>query len=323
MNERHSTPIPVILDVDTGVDDALALTLAARHPALDLRAVTCTAGNVSLDHVVRNTLGVLALAGASGVPVAGGMDRPLLEPARNASYVHGENGIADLRLPTHELTPEPVHAVELLRRTLLDAPGPVTIIALAPLTNIAALLRMYPEVVRKIARITLMGGAIGQGNATAAAEFNVWHDPEAAQIVFDAPVPVTMYGLEPFYEVTCDHADAARLSDSPEPLNQFIGGLLTHLAGTTATTDRATPGTVALGDAGAVCAVLDPAGAQVRPAPVSVCLAPGVTRGQTVVDLRGFAGTDDAAARDARPRIDVVTNADGARYRELFLSVLP
>src|SRR5699024_11181162 len=194
---------------------------------------------------------------------------------------------------------------------------------LAPLTNIAVRLRMYPEVVRKIARITLMGGAIGQGNATAAAEFNVWHDPEAAQIASDAPVPVTMYGIEPFYEVTCDHGNAPRLCASLTALIQFICGLLTHLAGTTATTVLATRGAVALGDPGAVCAALDPAGAQVRPAPVSVCLGPGVTRGQTVGDLGGFAGTDDAAARDARPRIDVVTNADGARYRELFLSVLP
>ena len=143
--------IPVILDVDTGVDDALALLFAARHPDLDLRAVSCVAGNVDVDQVVINTTRVLAAAGASDVPVGRGADRPLLDPARAARHVHGEDGLGDLSwpepgpsTPTTQVGP----ALDLLRTTLLEASEPVTLVTLAPLTNLALLLRAYPGGVR-------------------------------------------------------------------------------------------------------------------------------------------------------------------------------
>lgn len=316
-----TAPQPVILDVDTGVDDALALLLAVRHPALDVRAMTCTGGNAPLAQVVQNTLRVLDAAGAGPIAVAAGAHRPLLEAPQHAAAIHGADGLADLGLPPSARTPEPVHAVELLHRTLVESPEPVTVISLAPLTNIALLLRTHPEVRDSIARIVMMGGAVGTGNATAAAEFNVWHDPEAAAIVLGDGLEVLMYGLEPFYRVSVTHADVERLRAAADSAPRLAGALLTHLIGIDATEERVADDRVAIGDAGAVCAAIDASPLVTRRAPVEVALAPGATRGQTVVDLRTMEGADISVTRPVPPAT-VVLDADPEPYRRLFLEAL-
>jgi pyrimidine-specific ribonucleoside hydrolase len=318
-----AVPIPVVLDVDTGIDDALAIMLAVRHPALEVRAVSCVGGNVPLAQVVENTRRVLDLVDAPPVPVAAGMARPLVEAPEGAAHVHGGNGIAGLELPESARDIEPVHAVELLRRTIVESAEPITVIALAPLTNLAVLLRMHPEVAERIDRIVLMGGAVGAGNATAAAEFNIWHDPEAAEIVFSSGIATVMYGLEPFYRVHCTAADIARLRGSGDRGAAAAGALLAHLAAVTDDESRvAAIGAAAIGDAGTVCAVIDPTGLELRRAPVRVALAPGETRGQTVVDLRTGLGAGGVATKDASSHVEVVVDVDGARYAELFLDAL-
>ncbi len=312
---------PVILDVDTGVDDALAILLAVRHPALDVRAITCTGGNAPLAQVVTNTLRVLDAAGAGSIPVAAGAHRPLIEAPQHAAAIHGSDGLADLGLPNSARTPEPVHAVELLRRTLVASAEPLTIISLAPLTNIALLLRMHPEVMPRIGRLVMMGGAVGTGNATAAAEFNVWHDPEAAAIVLSAGLDVLMYGLEPFYRVGVSHDDVQLLVAADDAAPRLAGALLTHLIGIDATEERVADDRVAIGDAGAVCAAIDPAPLVTRVAPVEVALAPGATRGQTIVDLRTMEGADISAVRQV-PVSTVVLDVDPEPYRAMFLEAL-
>ncbi|MEY9487421.1 inosine-uridine nucleoside N-ribohydrolase [Streptomyces calvus] len=224
----HGQTVPVIIDCDTGVDDALALLFAVRHPGLDLRAVTCVAGNTDVAGVVRNTLTVLEQAGAPDIPVARGAERPLIEAPRSARHVHGHDGMGDLGLPAPRRTPADVDAVTLLRREILASPRPVTLVPTAPLTNIALLLRTHPEVTRNIERIVFMGGAAGAGNATAVAEFNVWHDPEAAAILLTAGVPITMYGLDVFTRVVVPGADVRRLRASTEPGTRLAGELLAH-----------------------------------------------------------------------------------------------
>ena len=251
--------IDILLDVDTGVDDALAILFAARHPELNLLGVSCVAGNTHVDQVVRNTLKVLDAAGADDVPVARGASRPLLEPNRDASHVHGKDGMADLGLPESERQPVDVHAIELLRSRIMGNAAPVTLVSLAPMTNLALLLRAYPEVTAKLARIMVMGGSASTGNATAVAEFNVWHDPEAAAIVFGCDAPVTMYGLDVFYGATASAAEIATLSASADPGAVLAGRLLEHALRTAApTTGSAGIGGAHLGDAGAVCAVAEP-----------------------------------------------------------------
>jgi pyrimidine-specific ribonucleoside hydrolase len=309
-----ANPIPVILDVDTGIDDALALLLAARSPALDLLAVSCVSGNAGVDQVVRNTLKVLDAAGATDVPVARGADRPLLEPPRDARHVHGEDGMGDLGWPDSGRSPVEMHAIELMRTTLEAATRPVTLVPLAPMTNVALLLRAYSHLAERIERIVFMGGAAAIGNATAAAEFNVWHDPEAAGIVLTSGLPVTMYGLDVFYDVTIDAAGAAGLIASPDPAAQLAGRLLQRQHGRHIAT---------IGDAGAVAAVIEPEGLRTSRYPVRIELAGTWTRGQTLVDRRSWAGDleHDPHGLPAA-MVDVALGVDADRYRALFLQTL-
>jgi pyrimidine-specific ribonucleoside hydrolase len=329
-----SGPVPVVLDVDTGLDDACAVLLAARHPGLDLRAVTCVAGNAAVDEVVANTRVVLAAAGRGDVPVARGADRPLLEPARPARHVHGQDGMGDLDrvalgLPepssVPESGPDSRPAVELLRDVLLEAAAlrqPITLVPLAPLTNVALLLRSYPDAARGLRRIVFMGGAAGAGNATAAAEFNVWHDPEAAAVVLAAAaetgVPVTMYGLEVFYDVRVTRARAAELRAAPNAWSRLAGALIEAQCAARDEDDAT------IGDAGAVCAVLDPDGLRTAPHRVQVELAGVRTRGQTVVDRRPWAGdlAHDPHGRSPDAVVDVAFGVDGERYARLWLDAV-
>nr|WSZ15853.1 nucleoside hydrolase [Streptomyces canus] len=313
-------PIPVIIDCDTGVDDALALLFAVRHPGIDLRAVTCVAGNTDVDGVVRNTLTVLEQAGAGDIPVARGAARPLIEPVRTAQHVHGLDGMGDLGLPAPTRVAVDVDAVTLLRREILASPRPVTLIPTAPLTNIALLLRTHPDVVRNIERIVFMGGAVATGNATPVAEFNVWHDPEAAAVLLTAGVPITMYGLDVFERVVVPAADVERLRASSEPSLRMAGDLLAHRD--PATSGDPTP-TGGLGDAGAVCAVVDPDGLTTELLPVEVSLAPGPTRGQTVVDRRRRPGESEIheGGREVT-LVDVALGVDVERYVKLWLTVV-
>ncbi|MEU2597041.1 nucleoside hydrolase [Streptomyces hirsutus] len=332
----YGPPIPVIIDCDTGVDDALALLFAVRHPGIDLRAVTCVAGNTDVDGVVRNTLTVLETAGAPAVPVARGAERPLIEAPRSAAHVHGHDGMGDLGLPAPRRTPADVDAVTLLRREILASPRPVTLVPTAPLTNIALLLRTHPEVTRNIERIVFMGGAAGAGNATPVAEFNVWHDPEAAAILLTAGVPITMYGLDVFNRVVVPAAEVRRLRASTEPGARLAGDLLAHRPAAPGTTAGGTGGTAVhatvdgpdeaaggLGDAGALCAVVDPEGLTTHRLPVEVSLAPGPTRGQTVVDRRSrIGGSELHEGTREQAMVDVGLEVDVPRYVKLYLETV-
>ncbi|MFD5659553.1 nucleoside hydrolase [Streptomyces hirsutus] len=332
----YGPPIPVIIDCDTGVDDALALLFAVRHPGIDLRAVTCVAGNTDVDGVVRNTLTVLETAGAPAVPVARGAERPLIEAPRSAVHVHGHDGMGDLGLPAPRRTPADVDAVTLLRREILASPRPVTLVPTAPLTNIALLLRTHPEVTRNIERIVFMGGAAGAGNATPVAEFNVWHDPEAAAILLTAGVPITMYGLDVFNRVVVPAAEVRRLRASTEPGARLAGDLLAHRPAAPGTTAGGTGGTAVhatvdgpdeaaggLGDAGALCAVVDPEGLATHRLPVEVSLAPGPTRGQTVVDRRSRIGESELhEGTSEQAMVDVGLEVDVPRYVKLYLETV-
>jgi pyrimidine-specific ribonucleoside hydrolase len=228
--------------------------------------------------------------------------------------VHGEDGMGDLGLPDSVRTPVDIHAIELMRLTLESAPRPVTLVPLAPMTNVALLLRTYPHVAEKIERIVFMGGAAAIGNATAAAEFNVWHDPEAAGIVLTSGLPVTMYGLDVFYEVTIDEADAARLVASDDGAAQLAGRLLQRQHGRHIAT---------IGDAGAVAAVIKPDGLTTSRHPVRIELAGTWTRGQTLVDRRSWSGDleHDPHGLPAA-MVDVALAVDADRYRALFLETL-
>jgi pyrimidine-specific ribonucleoside hydrolase len=317
-------PVPVVLDVDTGVDDACALLLAARHPALELRAVTCVAGNTEVDQVVTNTLTVLSTVEREDVPVARGADRPLLEPVRAARHAHGDDGMGDLGMAAPARDPDPRQAVELLRDVLLDAAqsrSPVTLLPLGPLTNIALLLRAFPEAAAGLREIVFMGGSGARGNVTAAAEFNVWHDPEAAAVVLDAAitlgVPVTMYGLDVFYRPRVSRDQALDLAVHGGPAARLGAALIGFQC------ERFGAEDATIGDAGAVCAVIEPDGLATARLPVRVELSGTWTRGQTVVDRRDWAGDLQHDPRGVPPAtVDVALDVDAARYTALWLQTL-
>ncbi|MCB0096649.1 MAG: nucleoside hydrolase [Caldilineaceae bacterium] len=304
----------VILDVDTGVDDAMALLLAARSPDVNLLGVTCVMGNVELKKVVPNTLKVLEVAGRTDVPVARGMNQPLNEKQYNAKGVHGDDGMGNLGLPPAQRQEEPVHAVEFLRRTLMESPEPITLIPLAPLTNIAVLLLQHPEVLPKIKQLYIMGGAIGMGNASATAEFNVRQDPEAADIVFRSGLPILMYGLEVFRQVTFTRAEAQSFIESGKPAAKLAGQLLTFFM------DNFNRDAAGIGDGGCVASFIDPAGLTIESYPVRVELTGTWTRGQTVVDRRPAitAQRESAWQPPMNTMIDVAVDIEADRYRDIF-----
>lgn len=319
---RYGDPmsVPVILDVDTGVDDALAILFAVRHPGVDVLGISCVAGNAPLAQVVDNTLRILDAAGAPAIPVAAGAVRPLLEPARAARHVHGADGLGGIALPPTRRRAEQAGAVELMRRLILEHDRPVTLVALAPQTNLALLLRTHPEVAGNLERIVFMGGSASVGNATAVAEFNVWHDPEAATIVLDANVPTYMYGLDVFNRVAVDHDVAVALEHGDDPLARVVGALLGHRVALSE--DELAEYTGLIGDAGAVCSIVDPLALRTEVRPVRIELA-GYGRGQTLVDLRFSPGRDDAhGLADGWTNVEVALAVDAERIARLFLDTL-
>ena len=309
-----ATPLPVLVDVDTGGDDALALLLAMASPALEVRGISCVAGNCGLEQAVTNTLRLLDGIAAPPVPVAAGMDRPIVDAGLPPPALHGSDGMGDLGLPGPRRRAFGMHAVEFLRDALTEAAAPLTLICLAPLTNIAMLLRTYPQVGEKIARLYAMGGTYAApGNATPAAEFNVRCDPEAAAIVLQSGLPVTLYPLDPFVQVRITREEAEAMTRSAGAGARIAGGIALHYC-------RYFGADFSLiGDAGTVAAVIDPEGASTVRSPVRVELTGGATRGATIFDRRLWAAEE---AADGFSEIEVITGVDAPRYRRLMAAAL-
>lgn len=218
--------MPVILDCDPGHDDAIALILALASPELKVLAVTTSAGNQTPDKTLNNALRILTLLGRDDIPVAAGAPKPLARELIIADNVHGESGLDGPKLPDPAFAPQAMTGIELMARSLRESPEPVTLVPTGPLTNIALLLAAHPELKSKIARIVLMGGAAGAGNWTPAAEFNIYVDPEAADMVFKSGIPITMCGLDVTHEAQVMDEDIERVRAITNPVAQCVAGLL-------------------------------------------------------------------------------------------------
>ncbi|HHQ4541294.1 TPA: pyrimidine-specific ribonucleoside hydrolase RihA [Aeromonas veronii] len=218
--------LPVILDCDPGHDDAIALILALASPELKVLAVTTSAGNQTPDKTLNNALRILTLLGRDDIPVAAGAPKPLARELIIADNVHGESGLDGPKLPDPAFAPQAMTGIELMARSLRESAEPVTLVPTGPLTNIALLLAAHPELKSKIARIVLMGGAAGAGNWTPAAEFNIYVDPEAADMVFKSGIPITMCGLDVTHEAQVMDEDIERVRAITNPVAQCVAGLL-------------------------------------------------------------------------------------------------
>jgi pyrimidine-specific ribonucleoside hydrolase len=199
---------PIVIDCDPGHDDAIAILLALASPEVELRGLTTVAGNQTLDKTTKNALKVLELADRTDVPVGVGADAPLQRTLRTAANVHGESGLDGPDLPEPTTRVVDAHAADLLAEWI--EPG-VVLVPTGPLTNVALLLQRHPDVKDRLERIVWMGGAIAEGNTTPAAEFNAYVDPEAARIVFESGIPVTMIGLDITHMALFDGSHAERL----------------------------------------------------------------------------------------------------------------
>ncbi|MDQ3303844.1 MAG: nucleoside hydrolase [Actinomycetota bacterium] len=281
------TVTPVILDVDPGHDDAVALMLACGAPELEVRAVTTVAGNVSLDKTTRNALRVLSLIGREDVPVGAGAEAPLARPLHTAEDIQGESGLdgADLAEPTFGVDRR--GAVELVADVLEASAEPVTLIPLGPLTNIAMFLTEYPRLEEKIDRIVLMGGSIGPGNTTPAAEFNIYVDPEAARMVFESGLRITMVGLDVTRQAIAGPKEVERLRTLGR-----VGEVAADLVTFSPDNYRRVFGSDAppIHDAVAVAAVVEPAILEARPMRVEIECESELNRGETVCDLHDVWG---------------------------------
>jgi pyrimidine-specific ribonucleoside hydrolase len=299
--EDLPVPVPLVIDTDPGIDDALAILLALASPEVDLRLVTSVHGNVELAQTTENALRVLHLAGRSDVPVAAGAAESLIHPRpERAGHVHGDAGLGGVQLPPSPAPVDPRPAVVALAELLMGSPDPVTVAAIGPWTNIALLLRVFPEAAARIGRLVLMGGSAGRGgNVTAAAEFNVWADPEAASVVLTAGLPTVMVGLDVTVPTVLPAEGIARFA-AAGPIGAQAAAILRHYLDNA----RAFYGTdgVVVHDALALTEAIAPGtlGAVRRDVVVDTGL--GVGRGQTLVDRRRVSAS--ATAVDVAEQVD-------------------
>ena len=210
----------VIIDTDPGVDDAFALLLAMRSPELKIEAITPVAGNVPLEVTLPNALRMVEIAGRTDIPVAAGAKTPLLRRLVTAAYVHGENGLGGAVFPDPTTKPEAEPAAEIIRRIVRKYPGEVTLITIGPLTNIAAALASDSDLAAQVRGLVMMGGSLSGGNITPAAEFNIYVDPEAARIVFQSGIPITMVGLDVTRKTALTDDHVAKLSAGNSAVSQ-------------------------------------------------------------------------------------------------------
>jgi pyrimidine-specific ribonucleoside hydrolase len=306
-------PVPLVIDTDPGIDDALAILLALASPEVDLRLVTTVHGNVDLDRTTDNALRVLHLAGRSDIPVAAGAAASLVHPQpERAGHVHGAAGLGGVELAASPAGVDPRPAVIALADLLTSSPAPVTVAAIGPLTNLALLVRVFPDAAARIGRLVVMGGSVARGgNVTAAAEFNMWADPEAAQVVLTAALPTTLVGLDVTLPTVLTTAGIARFAAAGTVgdraaaiLRQYVDhartaygadGVVVHDA--LALTEAIAPGTL---------------GAVRRD--VVVDTGPGAGRGQTLVDRRSVS--------TAPSSVDVAETVDGEAAVEFLVSRL-
>jgi purine nucleosidase len=286
--------IPLLIDTDPGVDDALALLLAFNAPGHEVVGLTVAAGNVGLAHTVRNALKLCEVAGREDVPVFAGCDRPLLHAAPDAAYVHGEDGFGDVGYDAAHRAAEAEHAALAILRLSHRHAGRLLLVALGPLTNLALALRLDPTLPARVARLVVMGGAVtGQGNITPAAEFNIYFDPEAAHIVLGAFARYDLCDWEAVIDHGLHHGAVEGWLQADSPRATFYERISRQNRRWSA--DRRGDHWHSA-DGLAMAYALAPEGAvETAERPLEVVLGQGPDRGETRVDWRRASGKPAAA----------------------------
>jgi inosine-uridine nucleoside N-ribohydrolase len=310
-------PTKVILDVDTGTDDAVALMVAALSPDIELLGATTVNGNTGVEFTTENTLRTLDWIGRPEIPVFRGMAQPIVRPRPDvgiAARIHGD--LLDLPPASRGATLRPEHAVDWLIETLLSSDGDIVLCPVGPLTNIAMAIQREPRIVDAIAEIVIMGGAHHMGNLTPTAEFNIWIDPEAARVVVRCGRPIRMVPLDATHRALLSTDDAARLRDlgtpAAEAAARFVLQRIDGYAATQPIPDRA--GAAPIHDALAVCAIIDPTILTTQLVPVDVEVASDLSVGRTVCDFR--------SRPSATPNVHFAIDADEPKFVRMLLDIL-
>jgi pyrimidine-specific ribonucleoside hydrolase len=302
----------VVLDCDPGHDDAMAILLAAATPAIELEAITTVAGNQTLEKVTLNARRVCSTAGITGVPVAAGCDRPLTRAPIVAGDIHGASGLDGVDWDEPRVPVDPRNGVDLIIERAAADERPLTIVAVGPLTNVATALLRAPSIAAGLERIAIMGGAIGLGNRTPSAEFNIYADPEAADVVFGSGVPITLVPLEVTHRALATEAVLDRIAALNTPVARMSVALMRYFAETYRRVfGFAAP---AVHDPCAVAAVIDPAIVATRHMNVEVDTASDLSLGRTVCDVYGTTGR--------QPNADVGMDLDVERFWDLTIAGL-
>ena len=296
-----------IIDCDPGVDDAIALFMALAADNLDVKAITVVAGNQTLDKTSINALKLMECAG-SDIPVAKGAADPLVRELFTAAHVHGESGLGNVVLPEPKKGFSSKSACDTIYEEALKSEQKLLIIALGPLTNIAVTLLKYPDIKERLERIILMGGSCGCGNDTPAAEFNIYADPEAARIVFESGVPITMVGLDVTHKALIYPEEVRYASQVGNPVVETTEKLLGHMM-KISMKYFGFEGAI-MHDPLAVAYAIDPGVLKTEKYHVDIETKGIYTSGKTVVDIYGVTGKE--------PTIDVGIEIDRDRFAALF-----
>jgi inosine-uridine nucleoside N-ribohydrolase len=301
----------IILDVDPGIDDALAILFAVKSKRLKVEAITTVSGNVHVDKGYLNTLKMLEVLREDFIPVAKGESKPLTRSHVDAEHIHGKDGLGNSDIPAPKLKLTSEHAVDLIVRKIMESEkDEFTLVATAPLTNIAKAFRREPSLAEKLKGLVLMGGAygltkFGYGNVTSDAEYNIYEDPEAAQIVFQSGVKITAVGLDITMNpsITLTPKDIKQISSRQTPVTEVVrkitGQTLTRM------------GQVFLHDPITVAAAIDGTLVKTEEHRVSIDVSEGITRGKTKI-------RDDKVLNNVR----VCVNIDASRFLDMFLTVI-
>jgi pyrimidine-specific ribonucleoside hydrolase len=297
--------IPVIIDCDPGHDDALMLMLAVGCGRFDIKGVTISAGNQTQDKTLNNALKILTLINA-GIPVYRGCEKPLFRDLIIADHVHGETGLDGPSLPLPAFAEEPISAVEGIAKILSETDEKITIVPTGPLTNIATFLLAYCYLKDRIERISLMGGGIFRGNMTPLAEFNIYADPEAAHIVFNSGVPITMCGLDVTHKALVFEEDIELFRSINNKSGHAAAELMDFFSIFYRESRSELDGGAALHDPCAIAWLIAPEIFQSKPCHVDVEISGKLTAGATVVDFYDVL--------DKQPNTEVVYDIDRKKY---------
>ena len=315
----------IIFDTDPGTDDAMALMLALNSPELDVRAITVVPGNVTAKQGLENALRMISLANRCDIPIAAGAQHPLFQKLITAEFWHGKNGLANIELPPSKCKVDPRFGPDLIIEMVHAAPHEITLVPVGPLTNIALAVEKDPSIVALVKEVIIMGGSITGGNVNASAEANIYNDPDAAQIVFQAGWPLTMVGLDVGDKTLFSQKYLDQLGQTHGPMNDFIYQVAHYLIDLSAKFGSSgTP----MYDPLAVGVAIDASLVKAPPMHVDVETRGEFTRGETVANrhnavernvLHGdryiIEGLDKV-----EPNAKVCVEVDADRFLQLFVS---